>query len=158
MSIDDKQLKKATGYAFLLLKYRPRSIAEFTEKLTKRGFSQDIIDELLNDFKKRGFLDDLKFAKLLIQDRIKLKPMGRFKLKQELNAKGISEFDSDDALEAMSGEMDEYEAASKLAQSKLKQFKGVDKVIAKRRLASFLGRRGFSYDAVFKAVKEATAK
>ena len=149
-------IKKAKAYAFLLLKYRPRSIAEFREKLNKRGFSEDVITELVTDFKKRGLLDDAKFAKMWIEDRMNLKPMGKFKLRQELKEKGVSEFDIDDTFENAKNEIDEYESARKLASGRLRQLSGLDKVTAKRRLAGFLERRGFSYDAVMKAVREVT--
>ena len=146
-------IKKARQYALLLLKYRPRSINEFREKLNKHGFSEDVINELVTDFKKRGLLDDTKFAKMWLADRMSFKPMGRFKLKAELKAKGISEFDIDDAIAGAKDDIDEYESARKLALGRLRQLSGLDKVTAKRRLAGFLERRGFSYDAVMKAVK-----
>ena len=147
-------MKKAIGYAFLLLKYRPRSIAEFREKLNKRGFSEDIINELTADFKKRGLLDDAKFAKMWLENRINLKPMGKLRLKQELKAKGVSEFDIDDAIDNLKDQFDECQAAKALAQKRMRQLSGLDKITIVRRLSGFLGRRGFSYESVAKAVKE----
>lgn len=154
MPQDSEQLKKAREYAFLLLKFRPRSINEFREKLNKHGFSEDVIDKITADFKKRGLLDDAKFAKMWLADRMNLKPMGKLKLRQELKEKGISEFDIDDTFESAKNEIDEYESARKLAQNRLRQMKGLHELTMKRRLAGFLSRRGFSYDAVIKVVNE----
>jgi len=147
-------MKKAKVYAFLLLRYRPRTVAEFKEKLNKRGFSEEVISELTADFKKRGLLDDAKFAKMWLQSRMSLKPVGKARLKQELKAKGISEFDIEDALSNSSIEFNECDAAKALAQKRLEQLSGLDKITIKRRLSAFLQRRGFSYEAVSKVIKE----
>lgn len=147
-------MRKARTYAFLLLRYRPRSIAEFKEKLNKHGFGKDVIDEVTEDFKKRGLLDDAKFAKMWIENRINLKPTGKARLKQELKEKGVSEFDVDDAISATSG-FDESASATELAIKKASQLKGLDEVTIKRRLYGYLQRRGFSFDIVSKAVREA---
>lgn len=147
-------IKKAKSYAFLLLRYRPRSAAEFREKLNKHGFSEDVINELTADFKKRGLLDDAKFAKMWIENRTNLKPTGKARLKQELAEKGVSEFDIEDAISAASG-LDEAASAKALAIKKAGQLKGLDEVTAKRRLYGYLQRRGFSFDIVSKAVREA---
>jgi regulatory protein len=155
---DIEQLKKAREYAFLLLRHRPRSVAEFTEKLKKRGFDEDISGALAVDFKKRGLLDDARFAKMWLEDRMLLKPMGKFRLRQELKNKGISEFDIDDAMSVAMNGFDEYEAAKTLAKRRLKSITGPDKIAKKRRLTGFLLRRGFSYEIATKIVREVIKK
>lgn len=155
MPENSEEIKKAKAYGFLLLKYRPRSIAEFTEKLNKRGFGEGITNELVLDFKKRGLLDDIKFAKAWISDRMNLKPMGRSKLKQELKEKGVSEFDIEDVIGNENSEIDELETARKLACKRIMLLKGMDRITAKRRLFGYLQRRGFTYEVVLKAVREA---
>lgn len=154
MPENTEQFKKAKAYAFLLLKYRPRSIAEFKEKLNKHGFSEEVIVELAADFKKRGLLDDIKFAKAWFDDRMNFKPMGRLKIKQELRAKGVSEFDIDDVIDGANSEIDECEAAKKLTRKRIRQLNGLDNIVIKRRLFGYLQRRGFSYEAVSKAIRE----
>ena len=155
MPENTEQIKKAKAYGFLLLKYRPRSIAEFTGKLNKHGFDECVTNELVADFKKRGLLDDVKFAKAWVSDRMSLKPMGRLKLKQELKAKGISEFDIEDVVDNAYSEIDELEAAKKLACKRIKLLSGLDSVIAKRRLFGYLQRRGFTYETTMKAINAA---
>ena len=147
-------IKKAKAYAFLLFKYRPRSVAEFREKLNKRGFSEDVINGLIADFKKRGLLDDAKFARMWLADRQSLKPMGKIRLIQELRAKGISDFDIEDAIDNAKGLMNENDLAKALAVKRLKHLRGLDKITIRRRLAGYLQRRGFSYDIAVKAIKE----
>ena len=154
MPENTEQLKKARSYALLLLKYRFRSVAEFREKLNKRGFSEGVISELAADFRKRGLLDDAKFAKMWLESRMSLRPMGKIRLIQELKAKGVSDFDIEDAIDNAKGLINENETAKALVAKRLRHLSGLDKITIRRRLAGFLGRRGFSYEAVAKALRE----
>ena len=154
MANESEQFKKAKEYAFLLLKFRPRSINEFKEKLKRHGYSEEITDELIKDFKKRGLLDDSKFAKLWIEDRMHIKPMGKLKLKLELEGKGINEEDINGAFDKLSADTNEYETAKGLAQKRLGQLGNLDRITIKRRIFEFLKRRGFSYDVVVRVTRE----
>lgn len=158
MPDNSERLKKAREYAFLLLKFRPRSISEFREKLARRNFSQEIIDELVSDFVKRGLLDDAKFTKLWIEDRQHLKPAGKLKLKAELAAKGIAQADIDEAIRVLTPEAGEYGSALNLAKKRVGRLGNLDKQTIKRRLYGYLERRGFSYDVIGRAVREASRK
>ena len=151
----DSQLKKARDYAHLLLKFRPRSVDEVRKKLMKRGFSDYIIYDVVEDFRRHGLLDDIKFAKMWVQDRLNLKPMGSLRLRLELKAKGLVEADIDDAIREAAKDTDEYELAKPIAAKRLRLMGGIDKLKRKKRVWDFLMRRGFTYDVVDKVVKEA---
>lgn len=153
-----EQLKKARDYAHLLLKFRLRSVSELREKLAKRGFDGNIIESLVLDFTRGGLLDDARFAKYWIQDRINLKPTGRLKLRFELQQKGIAENDIAAALADIENQIDEYKMAKDLAQRKFSHMGHLERLVAKRRLFGFLQRRGFPYDVVKKVVGEVLTK
>jgi len=154
-SCRSEELKKAKEYALLLLKFRPRSVGEIKEKLKRRGLGECVISAVVEDFKRRGLLDDAVFAKAWVRDRMSLKPQGRLKLKMELKAKGVEPAYIDEALEEAS-ETDEYEIARNLAKRRAWHSGRMDKPTLERRLLGFLRRRGFSYDIVNKVVKEVT--
>lgn len=153
-----EDFKKAKEYAYRLFKFRPRSISEFRERLSKRGFGEDVISGLVDDFKRRGLLDDIKFAKAWVTDRARLKPMARLKIRMELEAKGVDKEYIDRAFDEALAGTDEYEVAKSLAQRRLWHSGKLDKITLQRRLLGFLGRRGFSYDVIAKVVKEVTRK
>jgi regulatory protein len=146
-----EHLKKAKGYAYLLLKFRPRSVSELREKLIKHNFSEEITEVVIEDFKRRGLLDDKKFARLWVEDRLHLKPMGKLRLRFELEAKGVDGSDIKDALGTVA-QINEYQAAINLVRKRLKQVGSLNKITAKRRLTGFLQRRGFSYEAIRKVL------
>lgn len=149
-----EEIKKAQDYAFKLLSYRPRSIKEIENRLKKKDYSSEVISIVVNGLKKLKFLNDREFAKMWVENRIRTRPMGRYRLYQELIQKGV---DRDLIEKTLSNyrEEEEIELAKELTQRKLKRsYRNSDQPTAKRRLYGFLQRRGFSYDTIQEALKE----
>ena len=89
-----------------------------------------------------------------VESRIRTRPMGRYRLYQELIQKGI---DRDLIEKTLNNyrEEEEVKPAKELAQRKLKKsYQNLDEVTTKRRLYGFLQRRGFSYDTIQEVLKE----
>ncbi len=158
MPDNSQQIKKARKYALLLLKFRPRSINEFRDKLIRHGFAEDVTEELTVDFKNRGFLDDAKFARLWVQDRLNLKHIGKIKLEAELKAKGIDDLVIENALSGVMLGTDEYESAKELAEKRIGQLNSLDKATKQRRLFTFLQRHGFASDVSARVTRETVKK
>lgn len=135
-------MDKAKSYAFRLLGYRARSKGELRQKLLEKGFSQETILHLQDFLEEYGLVNDVTFAQSWIRNRCNLKPMGKNRLKQELQAKGISGDIIAQELTELNEER-EYELALNLAQKKLSR--GVSKPV---KIAPFLERRGFSYQVI----------
>lgn len=137
-----------------LLRFRPRSVKEMAQRLKQKGHRGFIIAQAIDELKEKKFLDDKVFARLWIGDRMSLKPAGKNLIVRELRAKGVDEESIDAAFREYEGVFDEYEMALPLAQRKLRQFKGLGEEKAKKKLLDFLGRRGFSYNTIWKIIKE----
>jgi len=149
-----EEIKRAKDYAFKLLSYRPRSIKEIWNRLKKKDYSSKVILEVIKSLKRLKFLNDREFARMWVESRIKTRPMGRHRLEQELNQKGI---DRDLIEKTLSDyeEEEEIELAKELTQRKLKRsYRNLDEVTTKRRLYSFLQRRGFSYDIIQEVLRK----
>ncbi len=140
--------------ALRLLRFRPRSVKEMAQRLKQKGHRGFIIARVIDELEEKRFLDDRAFAKLWIGDRITLKPSGKSLLIRELKSKGVSDAVIEEAFERLGGAYDEYEIASPLARKKAGRLKGIDEEKAKKRLLDFLSRRGFSYDTIWKILKE----
>jgi len=144
----------ARNYANLLLKFRPRSIKELGDRLKRQGFSISIIAEVIEDYKKKGFLDDVKFAKLWAQERTFLKPAGRLLIKKELQRKGLAEEHIDIAINSVESKSQEYETAKELAFKRLTHLGKLSKLKTKKRLYDYLARRGFDYELIREVIGE----
>ncbi|QQY78968.1 regulatory protein [Keratinibaculum paraultunense] len=149
----EEELSKAKDQALKFLTYRQRSEKEIIDKLRKKGFEESIIDDTLNYLKKYKLVDDVEFAKAFMKDKINLNKFGPIRIKHELYKKGIDNTIIEKVLEENDNE-DEYNRALNLAKKKLPSYKNDDKNAIYRKLGGFLQRKGYSYDCIFKVLKE----
>jgi len=147
-------LHKARADALRLLRFRPRSVKEMAGRLKQKGHPGIVIARTIDEFEGKGLLDDKTFAKLWIGDRISLKPAGKSLIVRELRAKGIGENMIEAAFAEYKGVFDEAELAAPLARRKIAGLKGLEPEKAKKKLFDFLSRRGFSYNTIWKVIKD----
>ncbi len=66
---------------------RLRSINEIKVYLTKKGYSKDVIDKVIEKLIKNKLLDDEAFTKAYINDKLNFTNVGKYKLINELTTK-----------------------------------------------------------------------
>ena len=142
--------EKARAYAYNLLRIQPRSEKELSFRLKKKGFSESISKETVSLLKKKGLLNDLKFARAWVRARLKSNPKGDIVLRYELHTKGIS----GEIIDKVLSENPECEEviAKRLAGDRIKALRGLPKLKAKKRLHDYLARRGFKCDIIEEVV------
>jgi regulatory protein len=140
---------------FVALRYlarRPRSEREIRDKLREKEFAQTEIDRVVADLQKSGLLNDLEFARAYVRNSIALKPVGEFRLRQKLLLLGVHKSVVDQALKETLGGHDMEEAASRAAAQFLQRVsrsrRQEDTSRIRRRLISFLTRRGFPWGII----------
>ena len=146
-------LQKARDYAFLLLKFRPRSEKEIRLRLKKKKFDQRIIEETISFLKDKDFINDNYFAKAWIESRLK-RPLGLRKIKEELRVKGIDKEIIDSQIEEIKKNYSEEDIVTEIARGKFNRLKNIEPQKAKRRVFSYLMRRGFSPEIVIEVVNQ----
>lgn len=155
LSLEDAEaLKKAKFQALKLLNIKPRTVAELSSRLTQKGFSTKITDTVIKEFKNKGLLNDHKFSKLWIENRLLNKPKGFSVLKKELKKKGVPEEDIQVAIDSVKEEYEEYAVAKSLAEKRLSRMGGLKIETKRRRLYGFLQRRGFSAEIISNLIRE----
>lgn len=137
------QLEVARKIALDQLAVRQRSAQELRLALGKRNVPTDIVDELLERFAEVGLVDDTAFASALAESRAKHSLRGKARIRQELRQKGVDRDVAEEALAELDPE-DELTAAREIARRKARSLAGLDRQVARRRLAGVLARRGFS--------------
>ena len=147
------ELAKARITVERLLKIRLRSQKELEEKLNQKSFSPETISAIINQYQQMGLVDDRLFAKSWIASRLK-RPFGARRINLELIQKGVNKEIIQEELHAAREKTDENAIVKELAEHRSKKYKGLDKKKAKQRLYGYLSRRGFSYPAIMKAIKE----
>src|SRR5438874_318192 len=81
--------RRALDSALRLLGYRARSRAEMRQRLSRKGYEEEIVDEALAWLEAHGLLDDAQFSQAWVESRADAHPMGRERLAWELRGKGV---------------------------------------------------------------------
>jgi len=138
---------EAKTAAFTMLARRIHSEKEVREKLRKKKFPPETIEQVIARLYEMNLLNDAHFAGALVRDKLKRTPIGKSALKSKLLQKGIAKETIDDVL----GETDlnSEELCMKAAEKKLKSLaKEPDKQKRKQKLSQFLMRRGFDWETI----------
>jgi regulatory protein len=143
--ISEDQDEVAYQRAIKLITYRDRSIAEIRQSLHQKQIPEEIIENVINRLGENGLLDDKRFANLWIENRNEFRPRSHRMLTLELQKKGISEDIISQVLENTTAD---EELAHKAAQKQIRRYMTLEWQDFRRKLGSFLARRGFSYETV----------
>ncbi len=153
-------LEAARAVAFRFLGYSARSRSEMQRRLERDEFAPEIIEAVLAELEAQNWVNDAQFAMNWVEDRAERKKYGRGRLSAELRRKGVEKDEVTAALETVS-DADELECARQAAASrwKLPDDETDREAIQaeKRRVASFLQRRGFGWGIITQVLAERTA-
>lgn len=144
------RFQRCLNAAFRFLSYRPRSEAETRERLARHGYDPADIERVTEQLKRLGLLDDAAFAEFWKENRDSFKPRGQRLVKMELRRKGVESEVIDEAVE----DMDEAANAYRAALMKARTLPVSDYQVFRRRLGSFLQRRGFNYGVINSIIKK----
>lgn len=140
------EVGKATNAGLGLLARRPRSEREVRDRLRQKGYGPEAIAAAIAKLEGWRYLDDASFARFWVENREAHKPRGRRLLEQELRHKGVERAVVQETIAA--AELDEAGAALELGRVKLRSYAGLEPVVVRRRLGSYLARRGYGFDVV----------
>jgi regulatory protein len=147
MSEDASSLK---DYALGLLSQRSYTCAGIREKLEgrarKRRLSVESIPEIIERLVELRLLDDLKYCRMWVEERSRMRPRGKFMLDQELRKKGIPK----DLLEQFwtdYGEIDEVALALRIYEKKRERVTGEPRKV-REKLYRHLASKGFNHRVI----------
>jgi regulatory protein len=135
-------------YAMKYLQARLHSRAELRRKLVRREYGDQVIEGVLDDLTRMGYLDDARFAKTRAMSAAEHKHHGRRRAFVELLKAGVKRDVADAALNDVYEKTDSTAAARTLAERKAASLKRLEPAVARRRLAGMLMRRGFDYETI----------
>ena len=135
--------------ALHFLDYRQRSEAELRNHLIyKRKYSAEAVKLVLDKLKQIGLVDDRAFAVNWMIDRVTYKQKSSAIIRQELLQKGIEPEIANLAIAGVNDEANAFIAGTK----KARLLGNISYLEFSRRLASYLGRRGYSGEVVHKVI------
>lgn len=134
---------------------------EVTQLLGSNGVEADEFEELLIDYRAKGYVDDFAYAERQVEALHRRKGFGRSQISRELGAKRIDSEIITDVLATLDDD-DELARALALAEKRAPSLSKLDHATAERRLTSFLQRKGYPHalirDVVAKTLVPVGAK
>ncbi|MDB5304668.1 MAG: regulatory protein RecX [Phycisphaerales bacterium] len=134
--------------AMQYLQMRLHSRAELGKKLMRREYGQAVVDGVLDDLVRLGYLNDEQFARTKALSASEHKHHGRRRAKIELLKSGIRGEVAERALDDVFAHTDSSANATLLARKQAPRLKKLDPAVARRRLVGMLQRRGFDYETI----------
>jgi regulatory protein len=150
--VTSKDIDKAKLIALRLLKYRIRSQKELETRLKARKVSKETIRIVLKDLRHLGLVDDRKFCRVWIRDRIR-RFFGPAKIKSELRQKGIDPEIISQYTREYAQEIESLDTIQRLIRRRRRRYRGRDFEV-KRKLFNYLRGRGFSLDTITVALQD----
>jgi regulatory protein len=142
--VDQDNEERAYQRALRLLSSRPRSEQEIRARLTKIEIPVPIQDRALARLRTMDLVNDQAFVQSWIENRMEFRPRSARHLRHELRQKGIKKAHIDSALADYDDGIAAYRAAQKIARRE----RTLDKGHFKKRIYSYLSRRGFDYETI----------
>lgn len=140
--------------ALAFLASRSRTEQEVRRRLSRGGYGDDAIDDVVARLYGLEYLNDADFAERFVQGRLKAHPMGRRGIAWELRRYGVDAGTVEEAT-ARVDDQDERAAALELVRSRLSRTSEPDERKLRQRIAAVLQRRGFAWDTISSVLDEA---
>ncbi len=149
-----RRRESALAYALRLLRIRPRSQRELAERLRRRGYPPEEIENTLRALREAGWLNDREFLESFIRGHLR-KLWSPWLIAQDLQRKGFSPEEFQDLLEEL---WDEENAWLRLQEHARRIHSLARNPEAfRRRLWGFLQRRGYPLEVFHRLVRAVEA-
>lgn len=154
-AVGDTDPEDAARQACLaMLAARPRTRAQLSQGLRRRGFPPGASEAVLSRLAEVGLVDDAAFARAWVETRRHSRGLSSQRLASELRRRGVEAADTQAALSVF-GPGDEEETAKRLVARRLDSTRTLPVAARFRRLAVMLARKGYPAPLSFRVVREA---
>ncbi|HEY9228464.1 MAG TPA: regulatory protein RecX [Gemmatimonadaceae bacterium] len=151
----EKKPRSTYERALDMLEARARGATELRRLLLKKGEPEADVDETIARLQRAGLIDDAVYARQFARSKALGAGLSRRRLQQELTKRGVAQDVTSDAIEDVFAdeEVDEDAAIERVARKKLRMLTKVDDATRRRRLYSFLARRGYESEDIGRVMR-----
>ena len=147
----------AREYFFRILSRRDHSRKELKDKAYKKGYSGGYIDQILDEFEEKEYIDDRKFALKYTADKFEFNDWGPYKIRTQLFKKGVSKHIVEECIQKSFTADDIRDSMVTLIRKKKKRYQREPSDKRKKKIFDFLLRKGYDSDHIFKHIDELLA-
>ena len=141
-------------HAMKFLSMRLHSRSELRRKLSRQEYGPALIDEVLEDLARLGYLNDEQFARTKALSASQHKHHGPRRAMVELLKAGVQGNVARDAVAEVFESGEAAQNARLLAEKQAPRLRKLEPAVARRRLVGMLQRRGFDYETIKPIVDE----
>ncbi|QQS39875.1 MAG: RecX family transcriptional regulator [Acidobacteriota bacterium] len=150
----EKAAKLTFDRAVNLLTFKPRSEEELRTRLLEKPWTNaEIVEDVIVKLKKYGYIDDDDYAKGFAVSKLKQKPVGRYRLQQELKRKKLDEKTIEGALDEAFEEIPEEDLIERAIEKRIRVRGEPRDRAEKKKLFDHLARLGFGYDLIRESIE-----
>ena len=147
MNDRENQLKAAIRTGLNIIGYKDNTEKMLREKLARRGYDCDVVEDAVGYLKSKGYLNEMKMLDSAVHSLALSKLYGKPRIIRELTAKGFSRDSISDYF--ASGEADDIDFFSICRKAFEKHGGETD-----RKTYAYLCRRGFGADEISRVFRE----
>jgi regulatory protein len=152
----DEALDLTREAALRVLDIAPKSRRDLEASLARKGYPSDVVERVLDRLTEVGLLDDGAYAAMLVRTRRAERGLSRRAIAVELARRGLTGETGEVALSQLD-DADEEATATALAGRLLGRTRAAAPEVRLRRAVGALGRKGYSPDIAYAAVRAALA-
>jgi regulatory protein len=147
----DEGRQKVKSYLLKLLSMRSHARQELFTKAKRKDYSDEIINDILDEFESRGLIDDEVFACQFAHDKSYLNHWGPAKIEAHLLKKGIPKEISGQAISDVFEEIDLKSCFTQLIEKRRWKFMREENLLRrKKKIADYLRRKGYYASDIYK--------
>lgn len=152
-----ENLSKCKETALRTVERSYKTEKEIRDKLLLKEFDDETIEKTVEFLKEYGFIDDSKFVRMFVKDRIR--NQGKNKIKYALLQKGVNKYLIDEVFEELDRD-DEIKRAIELCEKKYLSIikRESDDFKIKNKITRYLLGRGYDYDIAKECIREVYLK
>lgn len=146
------EFQKALDRLLMFATLRPRSEKEVRDWMARKKIGDSFKNALFEKLHKLELLDDEKFAKWWVEQRLAFKSKSLRDLSYELRSKGINKDIINNVLTEVN--IDEEKVAKDLLEKKMYRWRSLGKPDKKRKMSEYLARKGFGWSVIGKVTSD----
>ncbi len=160
--LTEEKMKEITDYdelnfgkkiAFSFLNYKPRTEKEIRKKLKEKKISEASIEKVITILKNLKYLDDSKYAKMYLEEKLANNPKGKRVIAMKLAEKGINKEVIKSVIDKEYNEDTETQKAKELLAKYIKKVRAKSEMDKRQKCYRYLLSRGFDYEIVKEVCK-----
>ena len=143
--------------AVMMLAARGRAAKDLERQLVRKGEPAEFARVAVERLASGGFVDDKSYARNFVRSKTRNAGLARLRLQRELGRQGVERAIAAEAIAEVFEEdaIDEVATAVALATTRAYSLRGIDPQSQRRRLYSYLARRGYSPSVIAAAMETA---